>query len=152
MDVELRFKNAGRDAIGYLTVAGAPEDGGLTIKSPDEYQMFVREGMEASNRERQIFILDSMEAARAVVLATRSGTNSDLAISEVADDVFAVSITSFDGNYDDGIPLIVDLREYGRPLTLLGEFPAPGGVNVEISNGDLELIDLKEDQSPEMAM
>jgi len=153
MDVELRFKDSGRDAIGYLTLADAAEDGGIAVKSDEDYQYLVREVMGASNRQREIFIVDSMESARAVAMASRSTSYGELAISKVADDVYAFSMTYLNGNYDDGIPLIVDLRETGRPLTLIGEFSAPArGINVEVENGDLELVSLAEDQSAEMTM
>lgn len=121
MDVEMRFKNAGRDAIGYLTAAGAPDDGGVRVKSTMDYEFFVRDGLGATNRQREIFIVDSMETARTVAMMARCTSYGDMAISEISGGVYAVSLTHINGNYDDGIPLIVDLREHGSPLTLVGE-------------------------------
>jgi|Cruoilmetagenom7_1024161.scaffolds.fasta_scaffold00298_3 hypothetical protein len=141
MKVELRFRNTDQgDTIAYLRTAGAAPDGGQAVRSEDDYEHLVKGVMGARNRRREILITSSMENARTVALLRRGDSLGEALITELADNVYAVGLTTRDGAYDDGMPLIYDLREVGRPLELLGDFQPLNDIHVEVANGPLELI------------
>jgi len=142
MKVELRFRNTNQgDAIAYLRAAGAGDDGGQVVRSEDDYHGLVRGVLGASNRSREILITDSLEKARTIALLRRGDNAGEALISQINDDIFAVGTTTGSSSYDDGMPLIYDLREVGRPLELDGSFDPMNDIHVEIASGPLELVD-----------
>jgi len=141
MKVELRFRNTDQgDTIAYLRTAGAAPDGGQVVRSEDEYDGLVRGIMGARNRRREILVTSSMENARTVALLRRGDSLGEALITQLDEDIYAVGLTTRDGAYDDGMPLIYDLREVGRPLELVGDFLPMNDIHVEVANGPLELI------------
>jgi hypothetical protein len=144
MKVELRFRNTNQgDAIAYLRTAGAACDGGMVVRSEDDYEHLVRGVLGGTNRSREILITDSLEKARTVALLRRGDNAGEALISQIGDDIFAIGLTTGTGSYDDGMPLIYDLREYGRPLELQGSFDRMDDIHIEIANGPLELVESK---------
>jgi len=117
--------------------------GGQIVHSEEDFETLIRGVMGASNRSREVLITDSPESARTVALLRRGDTSGEVIITQIDEGIHAVGVLSRTGEYDDGMPLIVDLREDGQLLEFEGTFiQAPNGINVEIWNGDLELVSL----------
>lgn len=135
MDVKLLFRNTPQgDAVAYLLKEDAPDDGGQVVRSEGEYQLLVREVMSASNRTREIMITDTVASARSIALLRRAESSAETIVSKVDENIFSIGIISYAGDYDDGLPMIMDLREVGRPLTLTGDFEPQNDIHVAIMN------------------
>lgn len=137
MKVELRFRETdSSEHIAYLHPAGA-EDDGTTVTSSNAFQDIARGAMGVSNRSREILVVDSEAAARTVALLKRAENSCDTRINQIAADIFAVSTVSLRGEYDDGFPLMLDLREHGQPLDLQGSFDGSEQINAVIANEEV---------------
>jgi len=143
MKVELRFREARNgDYIAYLQPAGAGPDGGVAVRSIDEFDDIIRGALGASNRSREIHISSSEESLRGIALLAREERGAEAVMIKLADGIHALGLTSFVGSYDDGMPIIYDLREHGAPLNLEGDFPEENQINCLVQDGDLELIEV----------
>lgn len=103
-----------------------------------------------SNRSRSITIVDNRDAARMVALIERDSHNSEVAISRLSDDVWAVGATWKDGTYDSGIPLIIDARIDGEPLELdleEGLLEEASYLRLSETNG-LDFLEITADEQP----
>lgn len=145
MKVELRFKNGeNNDAIGYLVKSGAPSDDGIPVKSEEEYQNWVRGSMGGSNRCREILIADSMETIHALALLRMCDQQKlESLVTKIDDNIYALGMLSLYGDYDDGMPLVLDMRQNGTPLELDGDFKNfEIDIHVAIENHPLNIPDV----------
>ena len=154
-NVELRFmKTSNNDMIGYLVAENNPFDCGLSIHSDEEFQNIIRGTSGASARFREIIITDSEHTARALARARHLDNGGDFIITEIADDIHAVGMISHDDVFYDHVPTIIDSREDGLRLKVVGEFGAPGDmgnyrIRNEIDDGRLKLMENIESINPE---
>ena len=159
MNVELRFRETGQKrAIAYLHPVGAPDENGHMVRNTDDYNLVVNEILNDNNRLRRIIITGTWGSARSLALAYRDEMRGEAIIRKLADDIYVVGLISNNGDYDNGIPWISDLRETGVRLKLDTEFPnygfttGPGNINIEVEDNPLVLVGedpaLEPDESP----
>ncbi len=81
------------------------------VSSKEDFDTLVRFGMGGSSRSRTISIVTGLETAKAIAYQAEANESAVSIITEIGDDIYSVGSTSFDGSYDDGIPLIAILTE-----------------------------------------
>ena len=148
MNVELRFRETEQKrAIAYLHPVGVPDEKGHMVRNTDDYSVIVGEILNDNNRLRRIFITDTSASARSLALAYRDEMRGEAIIRKLADDIHVLGMISNNGDYDNGIPWISDVRETGVRLKLDTEFPhfgnvtGPGNIDIEVENNPLVLVD-----------
>ena len=151
-EVQLRFRSVGKDAIGYLVDIDAPDDGGLVVRERDRFH-FAIDALNGSKRERRIWITDTEEHARSLALMIRAEGEDQMMITRIADDIHALAVTKeCHDNFNDGIPLISDLR-HKPSVELVGDFEITERMEIDVfevrPEADYQNLDLHEiDTSP----
>lgn len=132
MKAKLCFRddpNGGHDAIAFLAPEGAVLDNATYEMTDADFDGYVRDALGATNRSREINIVDSLDAARTLVAKLSEDHNARSIITDLGG-CFSVGSTHFDGSYDSGFPVILDMRNGGEPIELHEDLIA-GGVAVE---------------------
>ena len=148
INVELRFRtSSNKDMIGYLVAADAPYDCGISIYSDEQFQDKIRGTFGGSARVRDIIITDREDIARAMARSRHLINHGDFIITRIADGIYAMGMVSHEDNFYDHVPTIIDSREGGPRLKVVGEFgPSEDMGNYRIRNetddGRLILMDI----------
>ena len=154
LDVDLRFRTTGKDVIGYLVAADAPDDGGLDVRNEDDFQKAL-DALDGTRRERRILITDTRDHAESLALLRRCEGEEEMMITRLADHVHALSIIG--ERTDDwygGVPLISDLRK-DQSLELATNFDESPETDIweirpEVYYQNLNLIEIDQSPSPDM--
>ena len=143
MNVELRSRKTKRnDIICYLVAKGAPDDGGHALHTREDLHALG----DSSGHYREILVVNSRDNAMTVFMQYRATTTAmETIITEIADDIHAVSIIDHDKCVADvpqnaPMPVLTDLRESGLPLIV--EFKTDLSFDREIDNGAPDLIEI----------
>lgn len=113
--VTLQFLSQAADTRAAVFPAPVVVDGGIAIRSQDEFEIF---RSDLTNISRRILIVGS-EAEALAVHRSMADDVHDAVATKLADDAWALSV-SLAGDYDSGVPIIQDLRQSGEPLTIEG--------------------------------
>lgn len=124
IELELFFKKidgqAFGDAMAFLKTPGMPADGQVVLK-PSDHTHLVRGVMGASNRSREILVTDTRETAEIATALRGVDGNCSAHIQEISPNLWCASIVHLDGQYNDGLPTIIDLRRLSAPFEIAGE-------------------------------
>ena len=150
IEVELRFRTASNnDMIGYLVANHFPSDWGVSVYSDQEFQNKIRGEFGASARPREIIITDSENTARALARARHLINRGDFIVTRLADGIHAMSMIYHNDVFYDHVPTIIDSREGGPRLKVVGEFGPPADMGIyrirnEADDGRLVLMEIME--------
>lgn len=107
-DVAILWNPASGDVPGALEAR--------QIRSIDDMEGARMSG--ASNRTRTVTIVETQDAARMLAMIEREDHSSQVAITRLSEDAWAIGATWRDGTYDSGTPLITDARVHGERIEL----------------------------------
>lgn len=113
--ITLQFLYQAADTRAAVFPAPVVVDGGIAIRSQDEFEIF---RSDLTNISRRILIVGS-EAEALAVHRSMADDVHDAVATKLTDDAWALSV-SLAGDYDSGVPFIQDLRQAGEPLTIEG--------------------------------
>ena len=146
--VELRFRtSSNNDMVGYLVAIDAPYDCGISIYSDRQFQDKIRGTFGASARPREIIITDQDNTARALARARHLNNRGDFIITQITDGIHAMGMVFHNDVVYNHVPTIIDSREDGPRLKVVGEFGPPGDmgkyrIRNEADDGRLILMEI----------
>ena len=143
--VVLQFLHGEHDRHAAIFPATADDmiSGSMPLRSMEDFDLF-RSDTSLSNISRRILVVESRAEAVALYRSMREDIHDGI-VTQIEGQAWALSVSDGTGNYDDGVPVIEDLREGGEALTIEG-----GWVEVRLVTGEPnEFVEMSDDSEPD---